>query len=239
MEGGPVKIGWLLGWAVPEDWFEAFARGAFPSASHVFARPSPGAIDELEACAPFDWVVGYSLGTLLLIGQAPRADRMGRIALLAPIFAFPSEEGLGGRIHRAEIRVLARRLRQDPLRAIGEFTCRAGLATVPGVRVSAPLGTGPLPLGTDPWATSEEGRLSLAWGLAQLENVRLDPILPGGWAGWCGEDDPLLDARRLHELARAITPLKGATHHPLALIRAFAASIDGGPGRVSAKRDPA
>ncbi|MGD1032363.1 MAG: hypothetical protein ABSA05_14635 [Opitutaceae bacterium] len=239
MEGGPVKIGWLLGWAVPERWFEAFARGAFPSASHLFERPSPGAIDRLEARAPFDWVVGYSLGTLLLIGQAPRADRLGRIALLAPIFAFPSEEGLGGRIPRAEVRVLARGLRQDPLRAIGEFYSRAGLERVPGVRVAAPLAAGPLALGTDPWATSDEGRLSLAWGLAQLENVRLDPILPEGWAGWCGEDDPLLDARRLHELARAITPLKGATHHPLALIRAFAASVGGGPGRVSAKRAPA
>jgi hypothetical protein len=227
MEGPAVRIGWLLGWAVPQDWFEPFAREAFPAASHVFARPSPGAIDELEACAPFDWVVGYSLGTLLLIGQASRAERLGRVALLAPIFAFPSEEGLGGRIARAEVRILARRFRQDPARAIGEFYSRAGLEAVPGVRVAAARGTGP-------WAASDEGRLSLAWGLAQLETVRIDPALPEGWVGWCGVGDPLLDARRLHELAGAIIPLPDATHHPRALIRAFSALIGSAPDRHAA-----
>jgi hypothetical protein len=228
MEGPAVKIGWLLGWAVPEDWFGTFARDTFPTDSHFFAKPSPGAIDELEAGAPFDWVVGYSLGTLLLAGQAPRAQRLGRVALLAPIFAFPSEEGLGGRISRAEVQILARRLRQDPERAIGEFHRRAGLEVPPGVRVTA------LPVAGH-WASSE-GRLSLAWGLAQLELVRLDPVLPDGWKGWCGVDDPLLDALRLHELAGQISPLPGATHHPRALIGAFAAFVGRVPDRLEAGR---
>jgi hypothetical protein len=215
MEGRKVRIGWLLGWAVPENWFATLARDALPAASHVFVKPSPGAIDQLETSAPIDWVVGYSLGTLLLMGCALRAERLGRVALLAPIFAFPKEEGLGGRIPRAEVQILARRLRQDPDRAIREFYRRAGLET---------SGTGPLAV------QSERGH-SLAWGLAQLETVRVDPALPDGWVGWCGEDDPLLDADRLHELAGEIIPLPGVTHHPRALIRVFSKYVENAPSR--------
>jgi len=216
MEGEAVRIGWLLGWAVPEDWFATLARAAFPAAIHVFARPSPNAVGELEARAPFDWVAGYSLGSLLLIGQAPRANALGRVALLAPIFAFPSEENLGGRIPRVEVRILARRLRQDRGLAIGEFHRRAGLGDIPKVDWAAQAGTGTL-------AASGDGRLELAWGLGQLETVRVDPVLPEGWVGWCGTDDPLLDSARLHALDPRIIALPGATHHPGALMRAFSA----------------
>ena len=62
----------------------------------------------------------------------------------------------------------------------------------------------------------------LQWGLTQLETVALPPELPPGWRAWCGADDALLDAVRLHELASEITILAGATHHPAALLRAFA-----------------
>jgi hypothetical protein len=75
----------------------------------------------------------------------------------------------------------------------------------------------------------------LAWGLAQLETVRVDPVLPEGWVGWCGTDDPLLDADRLHALAPGIIPLAGATHHPGALIQAFAASTGRGHSRKEGK----
>lgn len=205
-----MRIGWLIGWAVPEDWFGTLAKEAFPDARHVVVRPSRGAIDGLEAGAPFDWVVGYSLGTLLLLGHARRAERLGRIAILAPIFSFPREEGMGGRIARAEVRILARRLDKDPARAIREFRSRAGLEDIPEARTDPQRGTGPG---------------ELAWGLAQLDTVRIDPVLPEGWTGWCGADDPLLDAERLNALDPRIIPLRGVTHHPRGLIGAFAASI--------------
>jgi len=213
MEGPDVRIGWLIGWAIPQDWFGTFAQDAFPDARHVVVRPSREAIDELEAGAPFDWVVGYSLGTLLLLSHARRAGRLGRIALLAPIFSFPSEEGLGGRIARAEVQILARRLNRDPAPAFREFRRRAGLEDIPEARTGLQQGTGPG---------------ELAWGLAQLETVRIDPVLPEGWTGWCGADDPLLDAERLHALDPRIIPLRGVTHHPRGLIDALAASMGRG-----------
>ena len=228
-----MRIGWLLGWAVPQDWFAALACDAFPAAAHAFVRPSPAAIGELEACAPFDWVAGYSLGTLLLIGQPSRANALGRVALLAPIFAFPSEENLGGRMPRVEVRILARRLRQDPPRAIEEFHRRAGLGDIPTGRAAAE-GPRTVRAGTVPSAIPFGRENSLAWGLAQLETLRVDPVLPEGWVGWCGTDDPFLDAQRLHALDDGIVPLPGAAHHPRALMGAFSAYVAKAAGRGTA-----
>jgi len=55
-----------------------------------------------------------------------RAARLGRVALLAPILAFPREADLGGRIGLAEIRLLGRVLRQDREAALAGFYERAG-----------------------------------------------------------------------------------------------------------------
>jgi len=37
-----MKIGWLMGWAVPEAWFAPLARQALPEAEHVFVAASAG-----------------------------------------------------------------------------------------------------------------------------------------------------------------------------------------------------
>ena len=54
---------------------------------------------------------------------------------------------------------------------------------------------------------------------------REEPPLPAGWHAWCGAEDPLLDAGRLHVLAPEIRVVSGATHHPAALLRAMAKEI--------------
>ena len=198
-----MKIGWLLGWSIPEAWFAPLARAAFPSAAHTWIPAEPDALDRLAAAGPFDWLAGYSLGALLLLSEAERAARLGRVALLAPIFAFPTEAGLGGRIPRTQVRYLARQLRRDPVAARADFYARAGL--------DAPAG-GP--------AASLE---NLLWGLDRLETAAVAPRIPAGWAAWCGAEDALLDAARLHELAPEVRVVPGATHHPDALLRAFAA----------------
>jgi hypothetical protein len=208
-----MRIGWLLGWAVPEEWFASFARGAFPAAEHVFFESAADSMRRLNEAGPFDWIAGYSLGSLLLLRTFPRPT--ARVALLAPIFAFPAEANLGGRIPRAQLRQLARNLRRNPTAALADFYARAGL--------DLPQGGARCPQRACPDALHLTSVLE--WGLEQLETIRVEPPLPAGWRAWCGAEDPLLDAGQLCALAPGITPIAGATHHPAALIRAFAKEI--------------
>jgi hypothetical protein len=201
-----MKIGWLMGWAVPVAWFAPLARLAVPDAEHTFVAAELDALAQLEKAGPLDWAVGYSLGSLLLLREAARANQLGRVALLAPIFAFPCEAGLGGRVAQAQVRKLSRWLRREACAALTDFYARAGLDVPPEY---AP-------------ATAKD---SLWWGLERLEHDRAEPSIPPGWLAWCGANDPLLDAARLHSLAPAVQIVAGATHHPAALLRAFADKV--------------
>ena len=201
-----MKLAWVLGWAVPEDWFRPFAKALLPEARHVIVSASTAALAQLEAAGPFDWVIGYSLGSLLLLGEADRASRLGRVALLAPIFSFPREANLGGRVAGAQVRQLARWLRREPEAALADFYRRAGLE-VPAAAAKV------LELET------------LLWGLERLEKDRVAPPLPIGWLAWCGAEDALLDAARLQAIEPRVTLVNGATHHPQELIFELMKSI--------------
>ncbi len=199
-----MRIGWILGWAAPEAWFAPIARATLPKADHVFVPATADAVGTLETSGLFDWTVGYSLGSLLLLSRASSLPQ-GRVALLAPMFAFASEEGLGGRVSRTQVRRLARWLRREPLAALADFYERAVLHVPPGLHPG----------------TAE----NLLWGLERLEKDRFEPPLPPGWMAWCGAEDALLDASRLHALDPGINIVEGGTHHPAALIQAFAEAI--------------
>jgi hypothetical protein len=199
------KIGWVLGWAVPETWFASLVRKEFPDASHVFVVASSQALERLEASGPFDWVVGYSLGSLLLLNAPARAEQLGRVALLAPIFGFSREKNVGGRVALAQLRQLGRWLRSEPLGALADFYQRAGLD---------------IPAPTE--KPSREKADELLWGLERLECDVVKASMPTGWCAWCGADDPLLDAVRLREISPKTVVVPGGGHHPEALLRVFA-----------------
>jgi len=199
-----MKMGWLMGWAVPESWFAPLVGEAFPDARHTFVAATPGALDRLETAGPFDVVVGYSLGAELLLAAGERVSAWGRIALLAPVLAFPREEDLGGRVARTQVKQLARWLKRDPAAALADFYQRAGL----DVTVNVPGSTE-----------------KLLWGLEQLEILRVEPPLPAGWRAWCGAEDALLDAARLHALVPEIRLVPGATHHPAKLLCSLAEEL--------------
>jgi hypothetical protein len=202
-----MKWGWLLGWATPVPWFEAFVRAGWPDADHVLVPPGPDSWGTLEAGAPFDQIAGYSLGSLLLLGDAARVDRLAhRVHLLAPIWGFPSEMDRGGRISRAELRGLARGVRRDWPTAVRGFYATAGLDA-------------------DPRTLSPKAVRELPWGLDCLERIRLDAGLPSGWTARCGDADTLLDARRLRDLVPEIAVVSGATHSPDGLLRALAEDL--------------
>ena len=200
------RIGWINGWAVPEAWFRQKVQAALPGVEHVVVAARSDALDRLEVGGPYDWVVGYSLGSLLLLGEVERASRLGRVALLAPIFAFPREANAGGRVARAQVRQLARWVQRDALAALADFFALAGL-DVTAERQSA---------------VELDG---LLWGLERLVQDRVEPRLPAGWSAWCGSVDPLLDAARLKELVPPLSVVPGAGHHPAALLRVFAEEV--------------
>ena len=194
-----MRLGWIPGWAVPLGAFGDLVRTLAPGAEHILVSPTARAVEDLLEQGPFDRLIGYSLGSLLLLrsqgGFGCGAD------LLAPIFAFPLEEGLGGRKRRASVRSLARRLRGDPGAALDRFRIQAGLSGLDG----------------DPGSVAD-----LEWGLMELEKGRVEPPLPPGWRAWVGSEDPFLDAALLAARSPAIRTVKGAGHGPEPLVREWA-----------------
>ena len=202
----PVRMAWILGWALPETWFASLVRDAFPQAQHTYIASSPRTWHEVAAAGQLDWMTGYSLGAHLLLREGLGHPASTRVALLAPIFAFAREEDAGGRIAGAQVQYLARWLRRDRPAALADFYQRAGLELRPEQIADVTLE-------------------DLAWGLSQLAHERARPRVPPNWRAWCGADDPLLDAAKLHALAPGVDVVPGATHHPRALLRAMAKAI--------------
>ncbi|HTJ77497.1 MAG TPA: hypothetical protein VL357_00725 [Rariglobus sp.] len=204
MEAERVKIAWIMGWAVPRDWFAAQVSGVFILDEHVFFEPKDTVLTELEAHGPFDCVAGYSLGAHLLLAEALRAERLcARVVLLAPFLAFPADEKSGGRVARTQVRYLVRWVRRDREAALADFYARAGLNEVTPEMASG--------------ITME----TLLAGLAQLENGRATPVMRSGWKMFIGGDDSLLDAKAVVEQLPEAVTVDGATHHPRALLVAW------------------
>jgi hypothetical protein len=194
------RIAWILGWAIPREWFANLIHERFPGSEHVFVAPTPHWREELAAAGCCEKVVGYSLGSLLLLREPAAVSTS--VDLIAPIFAFSREDDRGGRSSRTQVRALARWVRRDRAAALADFHTRCGIE----------LAQGQAPEVEEP---------DLLWGLQQLETAVVDPQLPQGWRGWCGSDDPLLDAARLQALAPDVRIVPAATHHPAALLDAL------------------
>jgi len=199
-----VRIAWILGWAVPAGWLAPLAQSAFPDAEHHFFAAEPNWLEHLRAGGPWDAVAGYSLGSLLLLQEAEAVGQLTpRVVLLAPVLAFAQEEALGGKVPRTQVRYLARWVRRDQVAALADFYARAGL---PGSVAAGPL-------------VAAEG---LQWGLDKLAQDRFDAPWPQGWTGYVGDADALLDAAVLVRLQPAVKTVAGASHHPQALMHAWA-----------------
>jgi len=199
-----VKIGWIMGWAVPEAWFAEQVAAVFPGDEHVFFEPTDSGLAALEERGPFDQVVGYSLGAHLLLAEAGRVDRLGaKVTLLAPFAAFPAEEGLGGRVARTQVKYLARWVRRDRAAALADFYARAGLEVTPEMASGIAAET-------------------LAAGLVRLEQGKAEPMAAtAGWRMFAGDRDGLLDALVLGRHLPSIIVVAGGTHHPAALLSAW------------------
>ena len=174
-----MRIAWVLGWAVPEAWFAPLARAAFPQAEHGFFAASPLWLAQVSASGPWDAIAGHSLGALLLLKESAAVGRLvPRVALLAPVLAFPAEAGLGGRVALTQVRYLARWLKTEPGAALADFYARAGMTGCEAFKLNAPAGL-------------------LQWGLERLMEDRVQPPAPRGWtrARWRGSSRRLRACR--------------------------------------------
>jgi hypothetical protein len=201
-----MKCLWISGWAVPPDWFAAQARLCWPAGEHNAVAPHQ-AVTAL-ATGGFDALGAYSLGTLWLLRHASLIPKNTPVFLLAPIFAFPTEAGLGGRIPRAQLRAQRRHLRRDAPGALLQFAQLSGLAAL---NIPAP-----------PDELSATHLATLDTGLGWLEDWTAPLPPPASWRGWVGDVDTLLDSQHLRDLWPALRVVPGAGHAPGPLLRAAA-----------------
>jgi len=199
---------WISGWAVPPEWLAGQARAAFPQARHEAV--SPTAAEAALAGGAFDRLGAYSLGTLWLLRQADRIAKNIPVSLLAPIFAFPAEAGLGGRIPLAQLRLQRRQLQKDPAAALADFAERSGLAALK------------IPVPDDEFSPAHLAELDL--GLRWLESWTAPPPPPAHWRGWIGKDDALLDAAAMQQHWPNLQIVPQAGHAPGPLLQAAAQS---------------
>jgi len=186
---------WVSGWAFPVAETLRIARARWPKVEHTVLAPNRLCLAKLrEALVVGDYerLVGYSLGTQLLLAQRDSLPEIP-IVLFAPIFDFKAEAGMGGRIAVRRLDVLIRWLRRDPRAAVEDFGRRAGMRARPEY---TELGDAPE---------------DLIWGIEQLRDTGAAP--PGdGVVGAIGEKDLLLDAARMAELWPSLKIIAGAGH---------------------------
>ncbi|HZZ56897.1 MAG TPA: aminotransferase class I/II-fold pyridoxal phosphate-dependent enzyme, partial [Opitutaceae bacterium] len=195
-----LRCAWVLGWAVPPDWFRELVRAVFPEAEHHLIAANAAFRAELERVGPCDLIAGYSLGSFLLLGAANDGwtPAAGTVALLAPIWRFPDRAGL---------RALRRLLASDPAAALAGFYRSAGLPD------AAQFPPPPLE--------------DLAWGLDQLERPGWDVRLPPGWRALVGSGDRLLKETGLKEQVPELQVVSG-DHHPKPLLEALKRTLAAG-----------
>jgi hypothetical protein len=195
---------WVSGWAVPPAWLVEQAHAAFPDAKHAASSPSEADVAVIKG--NFDVLGGYSLGALWLMTHAKVLPKSVPVILLAPIFSFASENGDGGRMMLAQLRLQRRRFRKEPTAAVNDFYRRSGLEND-----VAPASN---------FTTKQIAALDTE--LESLETWRAVAPPPKDWLGFIGKNDPLLDAEKLREKWPALQIVPNAGHAPGPLLRAAA-----------------
>jgi len=198
---------WILGWAIPPVWFKTLIEKEYPLDHHTFIDASQNTLKDLSLKAPFDFIVGYSLGSLILLNEVGHVNSYkSRVILLAPILGFSLEENLGGKIERTELKYTKRMLKQSWMTTVVNFYSRSQLFISAKYLES---------LNPD----------TLAWGLSELESVVIRHKVPESWSCFCGTLDSLLDAAILKSKIPQLIVVEHATHAPELLLKALKESL--------------
>ena len=104
----PLNITAVCGWAIPPTWFELLIQNHFIQAkTQVLYPKNPFDSDEAKKLLSnhsSDLILGYSLGSLWLLHHRRFLISYKMKALLAPIFGFSKESGLGGKIPESKLK---------------------------------------------------------------------------------------------------------------------------------------
>lgn len=201
-----MKWGWLCGWSIDRNAFRTLCSALLPGIEPVVEAPTREGRDRLLS-SNVDVFAGYSLGAWLLLDAAARGWKPNQPTyLLAPFIAFRAEANLGGRVRRAQLRIVARSLDVDASSTVLDFAKRANL--------SVPTAQPP-------------NRDELAEGLTFLNDISLSrvPDEARSWKAFAGARDPLTDAALLARYWPELQIIPKAEHDPGALLNAIGTEI--------------
>ena len=200
-----MKITAICGWALSEEWFGQLVKSYFPQAeiqAHYPKNPESGQ----EAVQVFhskpDWIIGYSLGSLWLLVHKKIIPAQTRIALMAPILAFPAERSLGGKTPLAKLRYQKKMLSssEDYLASLKGFFDLSGI---------------PLP---DTIIDPPHSRETLIRGLDFLETASVSPRSARDCIAVTGSRDSMLDGHQLKKLIPQLIVVEKCDHSPHKLL---------------------
>lgn len=194
-----MKWGWIAGWGVDPAALGNLVQSEFPETDHEVVLPGPVVTDWVES---LDRVIGWSWGAFRLLQwcREQKANlQPGKVYLLAPFAGFCSEDGLGGRCSRTQVKFLRRWLKRSPAEALSDFYSRSGLDFE-------------IPTSQSPHLAFWEDQLAQMGQATLLANPKGGYGLPDQIRGWIGQDDTLLDAEVVGRLL-GIEVVPGATHH--------------------------
>ncbi len=216
-----MKITAICGWALPEEWFRQLVSSYFPEAEVRACYPK-NPENKKEAIEVFDskpdWVIGYSLGSLWLLVHKNNIPPQTKVALMAPILAFPAEKNLGGKTPFGKLKYQKKMLSssEDYLTSLKGFFDLSEIR-LPENDLQQPY-----------------RREILIRGLDFLETVSVSPQTAKDCVAIAGLRDPLLDGNQLKELIPHLTLVEECGHSPHKLLSHLAQHHDG-PGEPSAQ----
>jgi len=198
-----------MGWAIPRDNFEQLVLFVFPKVKHTFIEPVQNAISAFSKEKEFDFTVGYSLGSLILLKSELPVSISGKKVLLAPILGFASEMKLGGKIPLNQLRYTQRILKINPVNTVNAFYQLSGLVSIPPI--SKPY--------------TQEAIEHLVYGLNYLEDKFFEGTINSDILALSGDLDALLDSTILRKRIPDLNIISNATHDPVKLIEALSKII--------------
>ncbi len=188
---------WISGWGIPPESLRSLAGACSPGARLELLAPTAEAA---EAARQADLVVAWSFGAFRVLEAVALGKRFaGDVFLLAPFISFAADHGWGGRCTLTQLKWLKRWLARDPAGALRDFYQRAGIS---------------FPVLTD-------AALVAQWG-GDLDTLMEDagPALsahfcaglPARFHAVIGEQDSLLEARRIAAVLPGTRIVPGAGH---------------------------